>query len=539
MSHFLDRLTYFSQPARSRSPTATAQATGEDRTWEDAYRHRWQHDKIVRSTHGVNCTGSCSWKIYVKGGIVTWETQQTDYPRTRWDMPNHEPRGCARGASYSWYLYSANRVKYPMVRGRLLEAVARGARCTPAAGRRLGLRSSRRRCPPQSYQERARPGRLRALQLGRGQRDDRRGQHPHDQAARAGPHHRLLADPGDVHGQLRRGQPLPVADRRRLHELLRLVLRPAAVVSPQVWGEQTDVPESADWYNTSYIIAWGSNVPQTRTPDAHFFTEVRYKGTKTVAVTPDYSEVAKLSDLWLHPKQGTDAALAMAMGHVILKEFYFDQRSAYFDDYARRYTDLPMLVHAEGAGAAFRRSRPGAGPLPARQRLQRQAGPGEQPRVEDRGLRRRTARSCCPKGAIGFRWGPDGRPDAGQWNLEAKEARNDTDVKLKLSLLDGEHAGAAGREGRLPLLRRHRARALSRQRRTATCCCARCRCSGSSSARRARSARPLVATVFDLQAAQYGVPAAWQASTRRRASTTTRPTPRPGRRRSPACRATR
>jgi nitrate reductase alpha subunit len=38
--------------------------------------------------------------------------------------------------------------------------------------------------------------------------------------------------------------------------------------SPQVWGEQTDVPESADWYNSTYIIAWGSNVPQTRTPDA-------------------------------------------------------------------------------------------------------------------------------------------------------------------------------------------------------------------------------------------------------------------------------
>src|SRR4029078_8006774 len=132
--------------------------------------------------------------------------------------------------------------------------------------------------------------------------------------------------------------------------------------SPQIWGEQTDVPESADWYNSSFIIAWGSNVPQTRTPDAHFFTEVRYKGTKTGAVTPDYSEVAKLSDLspqptprhdaqvanaprlWHPPKQATDAALAMAMGHVIMKEFYFDKRSAYFDDYARRLTDLPMLV---------------------------------------------------------------------------------------------------------------------------------------------------------------------------------------------------
>lgn len=104
------------------------------------------------------------------------------------------------------------------------------------------------------------------------------------------------------------------------------------------------MPESADWYNSAYIIAWGSNVPQTRTPDAHFFTEVRYKGTKTIAITPDYSEVAKLCDQWLAPKQGTDSALAMAMGHVILKEFHLDNPSDYFLNYCRRYTDMPMLV---------------------------------------------------------------------------------------------------------------------------------------------------------------------------------------------------
>src|SRR3546814_6553840 len=98
---------------------------------------RWQHDKIVRSTHGVNCTGSCSWKIYVKVGIITWETQQTDYPRTRPDLPNHEPRGCPRGASYSWYIYSAQRLKYPMVRSRLLK-LWREARVlrTPVADRK-------------------------------------------------------------------------------------------------------------------------------------------------------------------------------------------------------------------------------------------------------------------------------------------------------------------------------------------------------------------------------------------------------------------
>jgi nitrate reductase alpha subunit len=26
---------------------------------DDFYRDRWSHDKVVRSTHGVNCTGSC------------------------------------------------------------------------------------------------------------------------------------------------------------------------------------------------------------------------------------------------------------------------------------------------------------------------------------------------------------------------------------------------------------------------------------------------------------------------------------------------
>ena len=141
MSHFLDRLNYFRYPRENFSGNHGI-VTGEDRTWEDSYRNRWAHDKIVRSTHGVNCTGACSWKIFVKGGIVTWEIQQTDYPRTRWDMPNHEPRGCARGASYSWYLYSANRVKYPMVRGRLLKHW-RAARAAARARWPHGRRSSK------------------------------------------------------------------------------------------------------------------------------------------------------------------------------------------------------------------------------------------------------------------------------------------------------------------------------------------------------------------------------------------------------------
>ena len=123
--------------------------------------------------------------------------------------------------------------------------------------------------------------------------------------------------------------------------------------SPMTWGEQTDVPESADWYNAGFLMLWGSNVPQTRTPDAHFYTEVRYKGTKSVVVSPDYAEATKFADLWLHPKQGTDAALALAMGHVILREFHLNRSVPYFADYVRRYTDLPMLVRLVRQGEHY------------------------------------------------------------------------------------------------------------------------------------------------------------------------------------------
>ena len=69
--------------------------------------------------------------------------------------------------------------------------------------------------------------------------------------------------------------------------------------SPQVFGDQTDVPESADWWDASYLIVWGTNLPITRTPDAHFMTEARYRGQKVVVVSPDYSDHVKFADDWL------------------------------------------------------------------------------------------------------------------------------------------------------------------------------------------------------------------------------------------------
>src|SRR5690625_2503366 len=127
--------------------------------------------------------------------------------------------------------------------------------------------------------------------------------------------------------------------------------------SPQIWGEQTDVPESSDWFNAGYIIMWGSNVPLTRTPDAHFLTEVRYKGTKVVSVAPDYAESVTHADHWVAANPGTDAAVAQAMTHVILQEFYEERKEQMFIDYTKQYTDLPFLITLEKYESGYKAGR--------------------------------------------------------------------------------------------------------------------------------------------------------------------------------------
>ncbi|WP_279156523.1 nitrate reductase subunit alpha [Obesumbacterium proteus] len=423
MSKFLDRFRYFKQKGETFAD-GHGQELNVNRDWEDGYRSRWQHDKIVRSTHGVNCTGSCSWKIYVKNGLVTWETQQTDYPRTRPDLPNHEPRGCPRGASYSWYLYSANRVKYPMMRKRLMKLwrEAKALHSDPVDAWASIVSDTEK--SKEYKQARGRGGFVRSS-----------WKEVNELIAASNVYTAKQYGPDRIIGF----SPIPAmsmvsyAAGARYLSLIGGVclsfydwycdLPPA---SPMTWGEQTDVPESADWYNSSYIIAWGSNVPQTRTPDAHFFTEVRYKGTKTVAVTPDYAEIAKLCDHWLNPKQGTDSAMALAMGHVILNEFHVQRQTEYFADYVRTYTDMPMLVlleqRAEGHYAAGRMLR--ASDLVD--------GLGQENNPEWKTVAiNQNGELTAPQGSIGYRWG-----EKGKWNLEQRDGVSGEEVKLQLSLLD-------------------------------------------------------------------------------------------------------
>ena len=396
------------------------------RAWEEFYRNRWQHDKIVRSTHGVNCTGSCSWQIYVKDGIVTWEMQAVDYPTLDKTVPPHEPRGCQRGISYSWYLYSPLRVKYPYVRGAILDlwkqAKAAHPNDTVAAWRSITDDPVKR----ERYQR------------ARGKGGFRRTSWDTAKEIIAASAVKTIKDHGP--DRIAGFSPIPAMSQvsyasgaRMLQLMGGLALSfydwycdlPSA--SPETWGEQTDVNESADWYHAKMLAVMGSNLNMTRTPDVHFAAEARHNGSKMVVFSPDFNQVAKYADEWVSLNAGQDGAWWMAVNHVILKEFHHEKQTPYFLDYAKKYTDSPFLVELTQDGDEWE-----AGQMLRAGRMDAYA---DEEHKEWKFLHwdKGDNRPKMPMGASGHRWANEKK---GQWNLSPKDGKDGSDIDAELTFLN-------------------------------------------------------------------------------------------------------
>jgi nitrate reductase alpha subunit len=392
------------------------------RSWEDYYKNRWQHDKVVRSTHGVNCTGSCSWNIFVKDGIITWETQALDHPRIDDNLPPYEPRGCQRGMSFSWYIYSPIRVKYPYMRGVLIDLWREAKKQFPD--------------PVQAWAHiQENPETRSSYHSARGKGGFRRvhWDEVNELIAASNIYTIKKHGPDRIVGF----SPIPAmsmisyAGGSRFLQLMGgLCLSfydwycdlPNA--SPEMWGEQTDVAESADWYNSKYIAVVGSNLSMTRTPDVHFATEARHNGTKLVVLSPDFSQVSKISDWWIPLHQGQDGAFWMAVNHVILKEFYADKKTEYFNAYLKKYSDMPYLVLLEEKEGVH-----SAGKFLNLKMLGKDLEHGEFRYLV---IDEKSGEMKCPQGSIGDRWSKE----KGKWNLESKDSLDGSEIDPLLSLLD-------------------------------------------------------------------------------------------------------
>ena len=112
------RLQSSTEAAAPGEPAARTPAPPAYGDWRDVYLKRWAWDKVVRSSHWVNCwyQAHCAWNVYVKDGLVWREEQAADYPQVRPDVPDFNPRGCQKGACFSERMYDGSRLQYPLKR---------------------------------------------------------------------------------------------------------------------------------------------------------------------------------------------------------------------------------------------------------------------------------------------------------------------------------------------------------------------------------------------------------------------------------------
>ena len=203
--------------------------------------------------------------------------------------------------------------------------------------------------------------------------------------------------------------------------------------SPEIWGEQTDVAESADWYNSKFIACMGANLNMTRTPDCHYVAEARHNGSKLVVFSPDFNQVAKFADEWIPVNAGQDGAFWMSVGHVILKEFYQDKQVPYFTNYVKRTTDCPILVELEEKDGKYV-----PGKFFRANRLDKYKD------VENGDWKflvfdENDKKPKMPKGSVGHRW----QSKHGEWNLEYKDGADNSPYEPALSVFDDRDAALA------------------------------------------------------------------------------------------------
>ena len=275
------------------------------RDWEDVYRQQWRWDRIVHGTHlWANCASACAIEVYVKDGVVWREEQAPVYSQTNPDLPDFNPRGCQKGACYSTLMHSPARLKYPL--------------------RRVGPRGSGR------WQRLSWDEALTAI-----------ADRIIDVCLQDGPQC-INWDFGNMDfGPA-------AAAQMRLFTLLGVPMLDALagtgdlpIGANQTWGMGAVDGSSDDWFCSDFIVVWSMNPVYTRIPDAHFLWEARYRGATVVSIAPDLNASSIHADLWLNPRVGTDAALALGMAAVIVRE------KLYRADYIKEQTDLPFLVRED------------------------------------------------------------------------------------------------------------------------------------------------------------------------------------------------
>src|SRR3990172_5430598 len=277
-----------------------------DQRWEETYRDRWTWDKVVHSSHAVDCyptVGNCPYRVYLKDGRIVFQEQAGIFPTVEQGVPDFNPMGCQKGACWHQLLSAKERVLYPLKR----------------AGER-GSGKLERISWDQALTEIA-DGIIDAIQ-------------------EVGPESVFSHNGANACAY-------GIMSQRRFCSLTGTLMADfdtdVADFSPGMyltWGKLTAASED-DYTHSELIFIWHCNPSYTRIPFYHFLTEARYKGAELVIISPDFNASAVNTDYHIPVKIGSDAALCLSMCQVILDEGLANT------PFVQEQTDLPLLVRLD------------------------------------------------------------------------------------------------------------------------------------------------------------------------------------------------
>ena len=254
---------------------------------------------VVRSTCSPNDTGACGMLAHVHNGRIATLIQAADYPEEEYN-----PRGCLRGLSFMNLVYGKDRLKYPLIRtGPRGTGQFRKASWEEA----LDFTAEKLKGIMEKYGSEAVGLTVQVAGTG----------YVHKGAfvRLAGLAHWSIHHGYDQNGDL-------------------------PMFWPMTFGVQTEELESLEWPNARYTMVFGSNIMQTRLPDAKQLIRAKKNG-RVVVFDPDYCSTAAKADEWVSLKLDTDAAMGLGLAKVII------DRGLYDAEFLRDFTDMPILVRKD------------------------------------------------------------------------------------------------------------------------------------------------------------------------------------------------
>jgi len=271
--------------------------------WEDVYRDKWKWDDIHWGTHCVDCyPGDCPVRVYTRNGQVWREEQSGTLPVIEEGVPDFNPMGCQKGASWSQSLYGPDRIFYPLKR----------------AGER-GEGKWNRISWDQAYTEIA-ESMIDAIQ---------------SEGASS-----IVNEPGP--------EPVGLSTLGRFFSAVgghsfdhHASFNDFSSGLHLTFGKFSPVSSADDWFKSELILIWHMNPVFTRIPFYHFIAEARYNGAEVVNISPDVNPSHTHADVQIPINGASDPAFGLALTQVMFEENIADWQ------FLKEQTDFGFLVRTD------------------------------------------------------------------------------------------------------------------------------------------------------------------------------------------------